>query len=145
MPRFIGRLTILDGDSSLDGTPLAKAPLSGDPFGNATTFLRQDRGLTGGIRVFVDGTPGRIGDVDVIIITEAGRVLPSVVGAGGTLRAMFATAKGGTLVTRLVTAGGKSGAKKGASKKSGGRKGGKKAGASAKSSKGKSTRKQNRS
>jgi len=115
MPRFTGTLTIVDTDSDLSGTPLAKGS-TGDVFGEATRFLRQDRGLRSGNRIFVDGTPRTIGGVSAISITDAGRELPALVGAGGILRAVNAVKD---VRSRSARKGGakKGGAKKGAAKK----------------------------
>src|ERR1043165_9014093 len=108
MPRFVGTLNIIGTDSNLSGTALVKVTGIGDPFENATTFLTQDRHLEGG-RIFVDGNTDHIGAQDVINITDAGRALPAVVGAGGVLRALTATEKG-------EGSAGKAGAKKGGAK-----------------------------
>ncbi len=95
MQRFIGLLTISTNVSRLDGTRLAKEPLSGNPFGRATTFLRQDRGLDNNDRIWVDGeVSDLIGNVPVIIITDAGRELPAVVSTGGALKAARSAKKG---------------------------------------------------
>jgi hypothetical protein len=128
MPRFTGTLTIVDTDSDLSGTPLAKGS-TGDVFGEATRFLRQDRGLNSGNRIFVDGTPRNIGGVSAISITNAGRELPALVSAGGILRAVNAT-KGI----------GKGSGRKGGAKKGGAKKGGAKKGAAKKSSAKKATK-----
>lgn len=120
MPRFTGTLTIVGADSDLAGTALAKTPLSGDPFGRATTFLIQDRKLSSGNRIWVDGNPSQIGEVPVILITNAGRELPALVGPGGALRAVNAAKKGGAKKGGAK----KNSAKKSAAKKSGGKKGG---------------------
>lgn len=106
MPRFTGLLTISSGVARLDGVRLARAPLTGDPFGRAASFLRQDRGLQNNQRIFVDGSPTTIGAVPVIVITDAGAAMPAIVLAGGALKAAPATPP----------------TKKGAAKKSGGAK-----------------------
>ena len=116
MPRFTGILTIVGTNSDLAGTRLAKGS-TGDVFGEATRFLRQDRGLSSGNRIFVDGTPRNIGGVSAISITNAGRELPAIVSASGTLRAVNA-AKG--LRSRSAR---KAGAKKGGTKKGAAKKG----------------------
>lgn len=115
MPRFVGTLTIIGNDSSLSGTALVQITGSGDPFDNATTFLTQDRHLKTNDRIFVDGNTDHIGSQQVINVTEAGRELPAVVGAGGALRTLTAAKKGGSA--------GKAGGKKGGAKKAGGKKG----------------------
>ncbi|MET0623266.1 MAG: hypothetical protein ABW250_09825 [Pyrinomonadaceae bacterium] len=116
MPRFTGTLTIVGTDSDLSGTPLAKGS-AGDVFGEATRFLRQDRGLSSGNRIFVDGTPRNIGGASAISITNAGRELPALVSAGGILRAVNAVKGGESRSAR------KGGAKKGAAKKGAAKKG----------------------
>ena len=124
MPRFTGTLTMNAGVSQLDGIPLVRAPLSGNPFGRATTFLRQDRNLTGG-RIFVDGTEDFIGNQRVIVITDAGRALAARTGpaAGRALTASRGAKKGGTAAARRTSSSGESRANKGAAKKSAGKKG----------------------
>jgi hypothetical protein len=66
-----GRLTITNEDSRLDGTLLARkgAP---DPFGSATSFLR-NLGLRDGDCITVSGENGTIGSVSVIFITSASK------------------------------------------------------------------------
>lgn len=87
MTRFIGLLTI-NGVSRLDGTRLAREPLTGDPFGPATNFLMAEpRSLRNGHRIWVEGRADTIGNTRVIVVADAGRALPAVVTAGGTLRA----------------------------------------------------------
>ena len=66
-----GQLTVDHGIARLDGVRLVKDPQTGDGFGQATTFLVQDRRLTPG-SIWVRGTPDTIGNVNVIVITEAG-------------------------------------------------------------------------
>jgi hypothetical protein len=115
MPRFTGILTIVDTNSDLSGTRLAKGS-TGNVFGEATRFLEQDRGLRSGNRIFVDGTPRTIGGVSAISITNAGRELPAIVSANGVLRA-FNAAKGLRGRSARKGAAKKSAAKKGAAKK----------------------------
>jgi hypothetical protein len=110
MPRFTGTLTIVGTVSDLSGTRLAKGS-TGDVFGEATRFLRQDRGLSSGERIFVDGTPRQIGGLTAISITDADRELPALVSASGTLRAVNAAK------ASRSRSGRKGGAKKGGAKK----------------------------
>jgi hypothetical protein len=120
MPRFTGTLTIVDTVSDLSGTPLAKGPLGGDVFGEATRFLRQDRNLSSGNRIWVEGNPRQIGQVSAILITDAGRELPALVSASGTLRAVNAVKGGRGRAARKSASGSgrKGGAKKRAAKSS---------------------------
>jgi hypothetical protein len=119
MPRFVGTLNIIGNDSNLSGTALVRVTGIGDPFDNATTFLTQDRHLQNMERIFVDGNTTSIGSQSAINITNAGRELPAVVGAGGVLKALSDAKKG-------RASAGKGGGKKGGAKKSGGKKSAKK-------------------
>lgn len=123
MPRFTGTLNIIGTDSNLSGTALVRVTGVGDPFDSATTFLTQDRDLNSGDRIWVDGKSDAIGSQPVINITNAGRELPAVVGAGGVLMAVNAAKKGGGL---SLKASGKKGGVKKSSGKQPGKKGGKK-------------------
>ena len=107
-----GLLTISGGISDLDGTTLAKAPLTGNPFGRATTFLRQDRGLNSGDFIWVDGSTTTIGNVSVMVITDAGPA-PAPMMVGVAPAALTADAAGSAKA---------GGAEKGAAKKVGGKK-----------------------
>ena len=76
-----GRLTFTSGFSRLDGTRLMKGALDNDGFERATTFLRQDRQLKNNQQIWVEG----IDDVfqgAVIVITDAGPVVPALIAVG---------------------------------------------------------------
>jgi hypothetical protein len=94
MAPFIGTLSISEGVSDLDGTTLAKAPLTGNPFGRATNFLRQDRNLNSGDHIQVEGTDGTsIGNVPVIMITNAGLAMHAAGASVGALMTALSTTK----------------------------------------------------
>jgi hypothetical protein len=65
-----GTLSVDSGISSLDGTTLAMAGTN--PLGAATDFLA-NRGLNDNEFIWVEGNDGFVGDVPVILITNAGR------------------------------------------------------------------------
>lgn len=122
MPTFTGLLTISSGVARLDGVRLAMEPLTGDPFGRAASFLRQDRNLRSNQRIFVDGVARTIEDTPAIVITNAGPAMPAIVLAGGALTAAAATLgakKGARSDGKTAASSRKSGTKKGAAKKSG--------------------------
>ncbi|MGH9901839.1 MAG: hypothetical protein ACRD68_08525, partial [Pyrinomonadaceae bacterium] len=58
-------------DSGIDNKRLAKHG-DGDPFGNATDFLVDERGLGDGDFIWVTGSDGTTSGVPVIFITDAG-------------------------------------------------------------------------
>ena len=66
-----GTLSVDAGISSLDGTALAMAGAA-NPFAAATNFLA-NRGLNNGEFIWVDGNDDFVGNVPVILITNAGR------------------------------------------------------------------------
>ena len=73
-----GILTIdMNGNSRLDGTLLAKTSDPQDPLGEATRFLKFQRGLQDGNRIQVTGSTGTLNpasNVTVIFISDAQRV-----------------------------------------------------------------------
>ncbi len=72
-----GRLAISAGISRLDHTRLMRGALDNGGFGRATSFLRQERQLESGDRIFVDGVDREFDQMDVIGASSSARLLPT--------------------------------------------------------------------
>jgi hypothetical protein len=74
MPDFPGRLTVINGQSSLNNDLLLRGTSSSDvtqAIANATQFLLKTKGLMSGQQIIVTGTRGSFGNLSVIGITNA--------------------------------------------------------------------------
>ena len=74
MPDFPGRLTVINGQSSLNNDLLLRGTSSSDvtqAIANATQFLLKTKGLVSGQQIIVTGTRGSFGNLSVIGMTNA--------------------------------------------------------------------------
>src|SRR5215469_16276226 len=75
-----GKLQITGTESRLDdGTLLARCNET-NPIGAGTAFLK-NKGLKDGDNIWVSGNDGKVGDVDVFCMDDAGRQGPSLAAA----------------------------------------------------------------
>lgn len=129
MPDFKGRLTVINGQSSLNNDLLLRAglPDATQAIFAATQFLLKTVGLISGQAIIVTGNKGSLGDVSVIVMTSA-RADPAQPFALGAHESAFAEALPSSPATtkrrakksgreRSATASRKSGSKPSASKK----------------------------
>jgi hypothetical protein len=117
-----GQLTISDGVSELDGMTLAKAPLSGNPFKRATTFLRQDCNLRSGNPIWVEGVNDTIGELPVIVISDAGPPPPPALVATARAARKVNALVAGVALSSGLTSSDRKGGEKGSAKKTGSKK-----------------------
>ena len=104
-----GTLTITSGFSRLDDTRLMKGALDNGGFARATTFLRQDRQLKNNQTIWVDGPDDVFEGMSVIVITDAGPVVPALVAVGAGAQPIGVAAS--KSVVRALSSGNKGGKK----------------------------------
>ncbi|HKS30619.1 MAG TPA: hypothetical protein VJS44_22525 [Pyrinomonadaceae bacterium] len=142
MADFPGRLTVINGQSSLDNNLLLRPgiPDATQAISAATQFLLKTKKLMSGQSIIVTGNKGTFGSISVIVMTDARADPSQPFAVAASASALAAAQPSGRKATKSRRAGSKkAGAAKGTKKSGGGksasasRKAGSKAGASKKS------------
>lgn len=121
MSDFLGRLTIIGNQSSLDNDLLLQAGIAdaNQAIAAATQFLRVSKHFSPGQMITVTGNRGQLGNASIIIMTDARAAAQPFVAAEAQTVATTRSASGRkSAKARAKKSGKKKGAKKTASKKS---------------------------